>query len=83
VDVLLQGHPDVMALRHLMLVLGIKRCALYRWIEGRGFPAPIWVGPNRRWLKSAVREWLVANAGKRQRDNLTFTRKGSRRAKHA
>jgi predicted DNA-binding transcriptional regulator AlpA len=80
VDELLKGHPDVMSLRHLLVVLGVRRITVYRWIEQLGFPAPIWIGPNRRWMKSAVRDWLVVNAGKRQRDNLTFTRKGSRRA---
>lgn len=35
-----------------------SRSTLWRWCREGLFPAPEWIGPNRRaWRRSALREW--------------------------
>jgi predicted DNA-binding transcriptional regulator AlpA len=67
-------------MRHLLTLLGIRRATLFVWIERHAFPGGIWIGPSRKWAKAAVREWLIANGGKRKRDHLEKMR-GARRAR--
>ena len=44
-----------------------NRTTLYRWIQERGFPAGILLGPNTRaWAEDEVEAWLAARTADRE-----------------
>ena len=48
--------------------VGIRRSAIYRWMNDGRFPKPLRVGPRAvRWRESVVQEWI---------DGLQTTKKG-------
>jgi hypothetical protein len=81
---LLEGLRPVVSMADLTIRLGVSANTIKRWVRVQGFPVPIAIAGNRRWLLLDVVGWLRTAAFIRRREeHLDKMRRARHGARHA